>query len=66
MHVLDYNFMGRPARIKVTAVTGHLYRREFPRKYADRKTTDPLVLYDAQTVRLAEKRSKTICRMLQN
>lgn len=64
MHVFNYNFKGKPARIKVTSVTGHLYRREFPWKYADRKRVDPLELYDAHTVRLAEKRSKMLCRLL--
>ncbi len=50
----------------MTSVAGHLYRREFPFKYADRQRTDPATLFEAPTVRIAEKRSKALCRLLEN
>jgi DNA topoisomerase IA len=35
---------------KVTSVAGHVYSRDFPKQYADWQRTDPLDLFDAETV----------------
>lgn len=35
---------------KVTSVAGHVYSRDFPKQYADWQRTDPMTLFDAETV----------------
>lgn len=47
-------FLGQPAMIKVTSVTGHLYSLDFPGKYQNWDSIDPMELFDAPTVHVSE------------
>jgi DNA topoisomerase-3 len=57
-------FKGHQANFKVTSVAGHVYNRDFPINYQDRRK-DPVVLFDAPTIRLCDKRAKPVAKHLQ-
>jgi DNA topoisomerase-3 len=42
---------GKPAKIKVTSVLGHVLCRDFPKQYADWYQTDPEQLFKAETLK---------------
>jgi DNA topoisomerase-3 len=42
---------GQHARFKITSVTGHIFCRDFPPKYADWYQCDPIELFDALTLK---------------
>ena len=43
-------FQGMSANFKVTSVAGHVFNRDFPKEYQDRRK-DPISLFDAPTIR---------------
>lgn len=45
------NIFGQEANFKVTSVTGHIFSRDFPGTYADWYKTDPLELFEAETIK---------------
>ena len=48
----------------MTSVAGHVYNRDFPPAFQDRRS-DPLKLFDAPTVRNLDKHSKLVAKHLQ-
>ena len=48
----------------VTSVAGHVYNRDFPKEFQNRKS-DSLRLFDAPTIRNLDKHSKTVAKHLQ-
>lgn len=54
IYVYNGTFKGRSAHFKVTSVAGHVYNRDFPLNFQDRRT-DPVVLFDAPTIRNVDK-----------
>jgi hypothetical protein len=46
--------MGYNANFRVTSVAGHVYSRDFPMEYQDRRS-DPAQLFEAPTVRRLDK-----------
>lgn len=52
------------ATFRVTSVAGHVYNRDFPLDYQDRRR-DPLALFDAPTVRRLDSSSRVIAKHLQ-
>ena len=51
IHEFESNFMGQKASIKSTAVTGHVYARDFPKEYSDWYRIDPMSLFEAPTIK---------------
>lgn len=51
VHEFDGKFQGCSAHYKVTSVIGHVFSVDFPGKYQDWTTTDPLDLFQAQIVK---------------
>ncbi|KAK9737818.1 DNA topoisomerase 3-beta-1 [Basidiobolus ranarum] len=45
-------FFGKPAKFKVTSVTGHIYTCDFPREYNNWDGIEPVKLFDAPTLKL--------------
>ena len=43
--------MNHPANVFVSSVTGHIFERDFPPSMRNWGTTDPLQLFDANTVK---------------
>lgn len=66
--VLEYSgtMFGRSANFKVTSVAGHVYTTDFPRKYQDWKSIDPLQLFAAETVKKEANPKSRLCRHLQS
>lgn len=48
----------------MTSVAGHVYNRDFPAEYQNRHK-DPVVLFDAPTIRACDKRAKPVAKHLQ-
>lgn len=44
-------FFGQLAKFKITSVTGHVYCRDFPPRFADWYQCDPIELFDAPTLK---------------
>jgi DNA topoisomerase-3 len=60
------DFQGRRADFIVTAVCGHIFSHDFPAKYNSWEKVDPVMLFDAETVKLEQKqRGGSIIRHLQ-
>jgi DNA topoisomerase-3 len=57
------HFKGHAANFKVTSVAGHVYNRDFPMEYQNRGK-DPVILFDAPTVRLCDGRAKPVAKQL--
>ena len=58
------HFKGHAANFKVTSVAGHVYNRDFPITYQDRRR-DPVQLFDAPTIRACDKRARPVAKHLQ-
>ncbi|CDW89802.1 dna topoisomerase 3-beta-1-like [Stylonychia lemnae] len=58
------NFQGQQASFRVTSVAGHVYNRDFPLDYQDRRM-DPKSLFEAPTVRRLDNSSRIIAKHLQ-
>lgn len=58
------HFKGHTANFKVTSVAGHVYNRDFPKIYQDRRK-DPVVLFDAPTIRCCDGRSRPVAKHLE-
>jgi DNA topoisomerase-3 len=43
------NFLGMPARFKVTSTVGHMWSLDFPREYNNQNAVEPVELFDAPT-----------------
>lgn len=56
---------GQPTRFRVTSVTGHIFSRDFPKKYADWYKTDPLSLFDAETIKRESNPASRLVQHLQ-
>ena len=48
----------------MTSVAGHVYNRDFPLQYQDRRS-NPISLFDAPTVRKLDKQSRLVAKHLQ-
>lgn len=48
-------FLGKPASIKVTSVTGHVFSLDFPPNYQNWDATDPMDLFTAPTKHVSDK-----------
>ena len=57
--------MNQPAKIRVTSVTGHVYCRDFPPRYADWYQCDPLELFGATTLKREANPENNLIRHLQ-
>lgn len=67
IHSFESEFKNKKASINVTSVLGHIYSREFPEQYNDRRNTDPFTLFDAPTVQInASGESSKIIEHLRN
>jgi DNA topoisomerase III len=53
------------AYFKVTSVAGHVYNRDFPMEFQDRRS-DSLKLFDAPTVRKLDRQSRIVAKHLQS
>ena len=51
--VFDYEgkICGKNAQFRVTSVAGHIYNRDFPAKYSSWEKTDPVELFNAETIK---------------
>jgi DNA topoisomerase III len=58
------NFQGFSTTFRVTSVAGHVYNRDFPLEYQDRRQ-NALKLFDAPTVRKLDRSSRVIAKHLQ-
>ena len=58
------HFKGHSANFKVTSVAGHVYNRDFPVTFQDRRR-DPVQLFDAPTIRACDKRARPVAKHLQ-
>ena len=58
------HFKGHAANFKVTSVAGHVFNRDFPDEYQNR-SKDPVILFDAPTVRKCDRRSRPVAKHLQ-
>jgi DNA topoisomerase III len=58
-------FQGKPSFIRVTSVTGHVFSLDFPAKYQNWDSVDPVDLFSAPTVHSTEGRGGGIARHLQ-
>jgi DNA topoisomerase III len=50
---------------RVTSVAGHVYNRDFPMEFQDRRS-DSLKLFDAPTVRKLDRQSRIVAKHLQS
>ena len=57
------HFQGHIANFKVTSVAGHVYNRDFPKEYQNR-TKDPVILFDAPTIRNCDGRARPVAKHL--
>eukprot|EP00607_Mallomonas_marina_P006656 CAMPEP_0182435572 /NCGR_PEP_ID=MMETSP1167-20130531/76539_1 /TAXON_ID=2988 /ORGANISM="Mallomonas Sp, Strain CCMP3275" /LENGTH=790 /DNA_ID=CAMNT_0024626779 /DNA_START=237 /DNA_END=2606 /DNA_ORIENTATION=+ len=55
VHEFNGNFLGRNAFIRVTAVNGHVFSTDFPAQYQNWDAVDPVELFSAPIVSVAEK-----------
>lgn len=51
VHEYDSTFLGQPAHFKMTSTCGHVMGLDFHPKYNNWDKTDPLQLYDAETLK---------------
>jgi DNA topoisomerase III len=54
VHEFEYNFFGKPAMVRVTSVTGHVFSTDFPARYQNWDAIDPVELFTAPTVHSPE------------
>lgn len=54
VHEFQGHFLDRPAFIRVTSVTGHVFSTDFPVKYQNWDTVDPFDLFQAPVVHSPE------------
>lgn len=64
IYAFNGKFKGQAANFRVTSVAGHVYNRDFPKEYDDRRS-DALKLFDARTVRKLDKHSRLVAKHLQ-
>jgi DNA topoisomerase-3 len=64
IYTFNGKFKGQSANFKVTSVAGHVYNRDFPLKYNDRRS-DAAKLFDAPTERRLDKHSRLVAKHLQ-
>ena len=57
------HFKGHAANFKVTSVAGHVFNRDFPIEFQDRRK-DPVLLFNAPTVKACEGRSRPVAKHL--
>jgi DNA topoisomerase III len=50
----DGTFLGKPAHIRVTSVTGHVFSTDFPKAYQNWGAVDPFELFSAPVERVPE------------
>lgn len=50
-YTVEGTFFQHPARFSITGVMGHVYSRDFPKKYSDWQKTDPFQLFDINTIK---------------
>ena len=58
------HFKGHSANFKVTSVAGHVYNRDFPMEFQNRRK-DPVSLFEAPTIRNCDRRSRPVAKHLQ-
>lgn len=51
VHFFNGTFQNRKAEVCVTAVTGHVFNRDFPSEYQNWSKTDPSTLFAANTIK---------------
>lgn len=51
VHEYDGTFMGQPARFKMTSTCGHVMGLDFHPRFNNWDKTDPLQLFDAETLK---------------
>ncbi|GER28790.1 DNA topoisomerase [Striga asiatica] len=64
IHEFDGTFMGFSVHYKVTSVIGHVFSVDFPPRYQDWSSTNPLDLFDAPIVKTETTPKAHICRHL--
>ncbi|CAM6081712.1 unnamed protein product [Calypogeia fissa] len=65
VHEFDGTFKGTTVRYKVTSVIGHVLSIDFPPKYQNWDTTDPLDLFEAPTIKTESNPKAHVCKHLQ-
>jgi DNA topoisomerase-3 len=63
IYVFNGSFKGHKALFKVTSVCGHVFNRDFPKEFQSWKN-DPEGLFNAPTVRKADKHGKPVANHL--
>lgn len=66
IHSFQGDIFGKQAHIKVTSVAGHIYNRDFPKQYASWVNTDPVTLFDAETVKVEANRKSRLVQHLKH
>ncbi|KAL2242420.1 DNA topoisomerase 3-beta isoform X2 [Sesamum indicum] len=64
VHEFDGMFLGFPVHYKVTSVIGHVFSVDFPARFQDWNSTNPLDLFDAPIVKSESTPKAHICRHL--
>ena len=54
VHEFHHTFMGKPALVKVTSVTGHVFSTDFPKQYQNWDAVDPVELFTAPVLHAPE------------
>ncbi len=54
VHEFHAQFLGKQAFIRVTSVVGHVFSQDFPKKYQSWESCQPIELFDAPVVSIAE------------
>lgn len=65
VHEFNGNFKGFPVRYRVTSVIGHVLSVDFPPRYQNWETTDPLDLFQAPVVKSESNPKAHVCKHLQ-
>lgn len=63
LYTFNGKFKGHPASFKVTSVAGHIFNRDFPEQYNNRRT-DPTNLFEAPTERKLDRHSRLVAKHL--
>lgn len=66
VHEFPGEIFGEKAYFRVTSVAGHVFSRDFPSKYSNWDTVDPLDLYDAETTKKESNPDSHIVEHLAN
>lgn len=56
VHEFNHHFMGKAAFFRVTSVTGHVFSTDFPPKYQNWDTVDPMDLFQAPIIHTSENK----------